>query len=170
MREAICFSTFYLGGFSMYTVLEVMRSNPDFGTLDLLNYFERELEISENVKVLKNEVAQATRVRQELRVLRAQRLDAEESLKYAMSAIEADVYMEYPPRQGSDAQRETLRLKLQKESNEYQDAKKTFRDAAAKVLEKEDEMEVIETECKNARRMIELFKSYSAFIKEMKGL
>lgn len=154
----------------MYTVLEVWRSNPNFGALDVINYFEKELEIGKNVEILKNEIHNTMRVRQELRVLRAKKLEAEELLKYEQIAIDGEVFMEFPPRKGSDTQREQLRMKLQKENPNFREAKEAFREAVAKVVEKEDELELIGTECKNARRMIELFKAYSAFIKDYKGL
>lgn len=153
----------------MYTVLEFYRANPGADALEAINYFEKELEIPKQIEILKNEVDEVLKVRRELRVLRGKKAEAEERVRLTMSDIEMEVYLEYPPRKGTDAQREQLRSKLQSESPSYQEAKEAFKEASVNVVDKEDELNAAESRGKNARRLIEVFKTYTSIIQELKG-
>lgn len=150
----------------MQKVLDYYRYNPNATPVEVMSYFEGEFEVAENTRRIKEEVAKNGELRAKLRPLYGQRLEVEEKMKYAISDMEMEVYLEYPPRQGSDAQREALRNKLKKENMEYTELNGQFRALNITIGEIEDELKDIEQGAKNARRMLELFGYYIQFLNE----
>lgn len=151
----------------MFTVLDYYRKNPTAKNIEVFSYFETEFEVPKNREILKNEVTELAALKQQLRPIYGKRLDVEERMRYALSDIEMDVFLEYPPRQGSDAQREALRNKLKKENGEYMALNKEYKELTLQINELDDAYKDIENTAKNARRQLETFTAYAAFITEI---
>lgn len=148
----------------MYKVVDYYRNNPNAKPMEAVSYFEEEFGISEQVRVLKIEAVEAHAIRKQLRPIFGERLVVEENMKYALSDMELEVYMEYPPRQGTDAQRESMRNRLKKENVEYRELQTQFRALTDRINDIEDDYKELESKAKNARRLTELFQEYVAFI------
>lgn len=153
----------------MYQIVEYFKYNPQATALDAASYFEKELEIGTQVEILKEEVNALVNIRKQLRPLYAEKNEALEKTKYAISNIEGDVYMEYPPRKGSETEREILRNKLKKTSTEYIDANNDLKVVSGKIEALEDAFDEWERRAKAARRLTELMQAYLMFIKEFKS-
>lgn len=152
----------------MYSVLEVIQRNPQYEALDLLHHFEKDLKVDHQVKILHAELNSTMETRNELRILRGKRMEVEERMRIAKSEVDMEVFMTYPPRQGSDAERTKLRLELEKTNEAFVEANAEHKELTRQILEKEDRLEDISIASRNARRVLELFNSYSAFILEYK--
>lgn len=150
----------------MYRILEFFELNPRANAIEAMRKFENELEVTEHVKVLKNEFQRASAIKKSLRVLYAQRRDVDEKMKYLMSDIEMEIFLEFPPRKGSDAQRENMRMKLKRENVNYMELEENFKGFTMQIDDLEDQYKDLEIEVKTARRMTELFKVYAEFITE----
>lgn len=151
----------------MQPIIEYMQQNPSASTVEIIRHFEDVLEIPKQVYLLKNEVDETRRFKSQLRPLYAKRLDAEERMRYAVSDMEVEIFLEYPPRKGSEAQRETMRDNLKRESKDYNEYKGQFDEFTYEIKDIEDEIRYLEMGAKNARRLTELFAVYVDFVKEM---
>lgn len=148
----------------MYKVLEFFRQNPRANAFDAIRQLEEEYEVERYTKLLKDEVKLASELKWKLRPLYGKRFEVEEKMKYILSDIEMEVYLEYPPRKGTDAQREKMRNDLKRANEDYMALQKEFRDFTLQIEEVEDEYKNLELEIKTARRLLELFRGYLEFI------
>lgn len=148
----------------MYKALEFFRQNPRANAIEAIQQFEEEFEVEKNTQTLKDEITRGTDLKRKLRPLYGKRFEVEEKMKYILSDIEMEVYLEYPPRKGTDAQREKMRNDLKRENADYMSLHKEFRDFTIQIEEIEDQYKDLELEVKKARRMLELFKGYLEFI------
>jgi uncharacterized protein YhaN len=150
----------------MYKILDYYRQHPNASAVEVVSYFEEEFDISTQVEIIKQEAVRAHQLRSQLRPLYGQRLEVDEKTKYVLSDIEMEVYLAYPPRQGSEAQREAKRNEMKRINVEFIELHADFRGIANKIDALEDDYKEIEHKAKNARRLTELFGQYVAFITE----
>ena len=150
----------------MYKIIEYFQNNPDATPMEAVSYFEGEFDIPSQVQALRDEAHDIMSIRAQLKPLYWRKSEINEQLKFAISDIEMNVYIQYPPRKGSDAERETLRNKLKGESETYQKLEKELKELGRKITDLEYEMDIVERKSKNARRLTELMQAYTVFISE----
>lgn len=151
----------------MREIMEYVRQNRSADPVDIVAHFEDVMEIPKMVELLKTEADHTAQLKGSLRPEYGKRLEVEERIRMIMSGIEGEIFLEYPPRKGSEAQRETLRLKLQSENPEYLEHKKEFDAFTSRIQDIEDELKILDMKCKNARRITELFGNYMEFIVQL---
>lgn len=150
----------------MYQIVEFFTHHPRATVMDAADYFAKELEISTQVAHLKKENPETLRLRASLRPLYGAKRDIDEEMKYIISDIEGEVMVKYPPRQGTENQRDQLRAQLKKSNAQYQHLETTLRQTLEDIYQLEQELEEIERNAKNARRITELYTVYMTFINE----
>lgn len=150
----------------MWQIHDFFLSNPKATAAQAVDHFSRELELGKQIDVLKNEVSDLMRLRDALKPLTDKKAALQETLQYINMEIDVVVATTYPPRQGSDKDRDTLRTKLRKENPEYMKADAEFKQVNLEIHELGYEIEDIERNAKNARRLMELFDTYARFLTE----
>lgn len=150
----------------MEPIMDYARQNPSASAQDIIKHFEDVMEIPRQVQILKTEVDETRRFKGQLRPTYAKRMEVEEKMKYAMSDIEVEIFMEYPPRKGSEAQREALRDKLKAKNPQYLELRAQYDAFTRDIQDLEDELKLLEMGSKAARRLTELFGQYMTFITE----
>lgn len=150
----------------MYQIIEYARYNPNASPIEVVQHFENTMEIPKHLEALNREVEQVTELRKKVRPLYAKRMDVEELMKYALSDIEMEIMIEYPPRKGSDAQREAMRNQLKQEHADFKKLQAEFKQYTEEIQDVEDELKLVDMGAKAARRVTEMFGSYVAFITE----
>lgn len=150
----------------MRKLIEYMKWNPEATSSELAGHFEKELDIPRQVELLLQEGTEYDRIRTKIRPIYAQRQEVEEKMKYMLSDMEMEVYLEYPPRKGSDTQREAMRNSLKQENEAFVQLQQEFRSKTSEITELEDGLKVLDMNAKNARRLTELFAEYMKFIAE----
>lgn len=153
----------------MWQIVEYFNYNPESSAKEAISYFEEQFEHSKQINALKVEADEVARIRSLLRPLFGEKADLNERIKYVVSDIEMEVYIQYPPRKGSDAERETLRNKLKKGNESFQSLNTQLKEVGRKIVELEDELDEVDRRAKNARRLTELLQAYILFINEYKG-
>ncbi len=147
-----------------FSIADFFIKNPNANKQDVFIHFAKELEVDKNVQFLKNEVSFTHSLNSELRPLVLKRKEIEEKMKEVMQMIEVDVAIAYPPRQGTDKERDSLRSRLKKENEVYQDYDKQYRVLQENIFNLELQLDEILTQCKNARRMTEMFDRILEYI------
>lgn len=122
------------------------------------------LEVGANITTAKEEVPKLRELQSQLGPLYGQVLDLSERRSYLDSDIEMEVMLEYPPRKGSEAQREALRAKLRGENEEYLELQNQIQAKKQEIEDIKFDMTMVEQDAKNARRVIELATSYISTI------
>lgn len=148
----------------MYRILEFFQANPRANVTEAVKRFEEEFQVKHYTKVLNDELKSVQAIKNQVRPLYGERRDVDEKMRFILSEIEGEVFMEFPPRKGSEAQRETMRNRLMKENVDYMALKADYRGLTERIDECEDKLKDIEMEAKTARRMLEVFQSYLGFI------
>lgn len=148
----------------MYQIIEFFANQPNATALDAVSYFEEQFEISNQLKYLTAEAPETLRLKGLVKPLHRERSDLQEKIKYVMSDIESAIYIEYPPRKGTDAEREQMRQKLKKENANFQDLNQKLLAVGDKINDIDDEIDSVDRAAKNARRMTELLQAYILFI------
>lgn len=148
----------------MYRILEFFQANPRANVTEAVKRFEEEFQVKHYTKVLNDELKSVQAIKNQARPLYAERRDVDEQMRFILSEIEGEIFMEYPPRKGSEAQRDTMRNRLMKENVDYMELKARYRGLTERIDECEDKLKDIEMETKTARRMLDVFQSYLGFI------
>lgn len=148
----------------MDQVMDFVRQNPSASAVDVIKHFEDVMEIPKQIRILRTEADDVKEQKFKLRPTYAKRIEVEEKMKYIISDIEGQIFLEYPPRKGSDSQRESMRMKLQDANPEYLSLKKEYNSYSDDIMDIEDQIKYIEMASKSARRLTELFEKYLEFI------
>lgn len=147
-----------------YQIIEYMDNNPQATPRDVIGYFSTTMEIDEQIKNLKDEVEQVLVIREILRPLYGKKMNADSELALLDSEFEMEVMIQYPPRKGSDSDRKALKAKLQTEHANYQKIKADLDTIKEEISMNESRMSDVQQKAKNARRLLETFNHYMAFV------
>lgn len=150
----------------MQPIFEFLQTSPTASPTEIVRHFENVLEIPRHVEAINREVELTRKLKREVRPLYAKRMEVQESISMIMSDIEMEIMIEYPPRKGSDAQREAMRRKLQSENPNYVEFKKQYDGFTNDIQDVEEELKYVEMNSKNGRRVTELFQTYVEFVQE----
>jgi hypothetical protein len=166
-KIVLSFLLFFWGGRNMsWQVIEYMDNNPQATPKDVIGYFAETLEVDDQLNFLKVEVNKVLEIREMLRPLYGKKMNAESNLALLDSDFEMEVMMKYPPRQGTDKDRKAYKLKLQSEHAEYQKIKAELDQCKDELSVLEEKMSDVQQSAKNARRILETFNHYMAFVIE----
>jgi hypothetical protein len=152
----------------MYQIVEYFSYNPQATSMQAIGYFEKEMNITENLQYIANEVRLVTAARTNLRPLQGQKRDIVEQMTYFTSDMAVDVELKYPPRQGTKEDRDKYLKELQGKSTPYQNCVVMLNDTQEKIVVLEDQLYEAETNAKNARRILELFDAYVKFVTQFR--
>lgn len=150
----------------MYPVMEFFAHNPRATAAEALTYFHQELSISEQVAYVKAENAETVRLKGLIHPLYAEKSDINETIKYVLMDIDTAVATKFPPRQGSEKDRERERIKLMGESPQYKQLETQLREKIEEIYQLEQELEAVDRNAKNGRRLIDLYTAYVTFIND----
>jgi chromosome segregation ATPase len=153
----------------MWKVVEFFDNNPDASIIEAAKHFEQELEIKKHVEAVSKEGDLVANARMQYRPLYAKKKNLEEQLALHLSDIDMEVFVTFPPRQGSKEERESLRNKLKKEHPDYQRLTKEVKDVNIQLEELNDDIDKADRKAKNGRRIIELFNGYMGMIMAYKN-
>jgi septal ring factor EnvC (AmiA/AmiB activator) len=143
---------------------DFLSKHPDANKGETLSFFYRELDMDKQLRIIEKETNQFIGLQKEIRPHVLRKRELEEQIKEVAQAIEMEVAVAYPPRQGTDRDREALRSKLKKENTEYQRLDKQVRDVNETLFSLELELSEVQSQAKNARRMIEVFNSIMQYL------
>jgi hypothetical protein len=147
-----------------WQVIDYMDNNPQATPKDVIGHFAETLEVDNQTKFLTQEVNKVLEIREALRPLYGQKMNLESNLALMDSDYEMEVMAKYPPRQGTDKDRKAYKLKLQLESDDYQQGKKELDKCKESISFLEEQMSDVQQNAKNARRILETFNHTMAFI------
>lgn len=150
----------------MWQVHEYFLTHPKSSAAEALDYFSVQVELDKQVHILKQEVSDMSAIRQQMKPLLERKADLDEQLRYIIIEIDTEVAVTYPPRQGSDKDRDLLRQKLKKEHAHYGTLDKEFKDVSLSLSDLQYRLDEIDRNAKNARRLTELFDSFARFLTE----
>jgi uncharacterized protein with von Willebrand factor type A (vWA) domain len=147
-----------------FTISDFLLRQPNANPQDTLKYFVGELEIEKHLEIISQEVGRTVALQQKLRPFILKKKELDEKMKEVMQVIELEVATTYPPRQGSDKEREALRSKLKKENSNYQVLDGEYREVTEKIFEIELDLDQVQLQGKNSRRITEIFESIISFL------
>jgi hypothetical protein len=152
----------------MYQVVEYFSFNPLATAMQAIGYFEKEMNITQNLQHIANEVRLVTSARIDLRPLQGQKRDIIENMAYLTGDLAVEVELKYPPRQGTKEQRDKYLEELKAASVPYQTNVQYLSGVQEKMVVLEDQLYEAETNAKNARRVVELFEAYVKFVTQFR--
>jgi hypothetical protein len=147
-----------------WQVIDYMDNNPQATPKDVIGYFAEMLEVNEQIENLKDETKKVLIIREVLRPLYGKKMNAESDLALLDSDFEMEVMIKYPPRQGTDKDRKAYKSLLQSRHNDYQKVKDILEQCKEEISLHESEMADVQQKAKNARRLLETFNHYMAFV------
>lgn len=147
---------------STYDILEELDASVPKN--EIQNAVAESLGLKDAVKDVRNEVDSIAENREKIIPLLRERMGLTEEMSYLASDFEMEVQIQYPPRKGSEAQRDTLRKKLRLESEEYQKLEGELKEVESKIDDLQFEKHQIEQRAKNSRRLLELHGDYLKLI------
>lgn len=147
---------------STYDILEELDASVPKN--EIQNAVAESLGLKDAVKDVRNEVDLIAENREKIIPLLRERMGLTEEMSYLASDFEMEVQIQYPPRKGSEAQRDTLRKKLRLESEEYQKLEGELKEVESKIDDLQFEKHQIEQRAKNSRRLLELHGDYLKLI------
>lgn len=127
---------------------------------DVVKDIERSLEIDTALNLVNTYRDRAEGLRSERIPLFSQSMEIRERIAQIEGDIEMEVMLEYPPRKGSEKQRDLLREKLRFESEEYQRYSTELNEVKEQIAEIEFQERLLDEDVKHARRKIELHAAY----------
>lgn len=130
----------------------------------VLRELETNMQVDSLVHAIRNEVPRLREIAQQLRPLLGERHSLNEKIIVINLGIDMDVALEYPPRKGTDAQRQMMKNELQQKSEAYKEAQAQIRILSEQIDALTYEKNLIEQEAKNARRLLETHEQYVEYI------
>ena len=147
-----------------WQVIEYMNANPQATNKDILIHFAEELELEEQIKILKSQVDEVSMIRDQLRPLYRQKFDNEHQITLMKSDFDMEVMLKYPPRKGTEKERKAYMNELQENSEDFQALVNETDSLKEKITILEDSMSDIQQRGKNAGKVIDLFNSYVSML------
>ena len=151
-----------------FSLSSFLAQNKSATKEEIFSFLTKELDVDHHLQIVKKEVDESFKAQTELRPLINEKKGIEEKLRDLSWEMEVEVAAKYPPRQGSDKDREMLRAKLKKDNAQYQALDKQFRDLSEEIFNSELNLDDIRSRAKNARKILETFDSILNYISQIK--
>jgi predicted nucleic acid-binding Zn-ribbon protein len=143
---------------------DFLSENKNASKQEIFSHFFNELDMQNQLLYIKTEVEKTKELSEKIRPVMLRKKDLEEKLKEISQEMEIEVASAYPPRQGSEREREILRSKLKKESQTYQNLDAEYRAVSELIFNLEIELQEVQTKAKNARRISETFETILNYV------
>lgn len=148
--------------YTSYDILEELDASVPKN--EIQNAVAESLGLKDAVRDVREEVDLLAANRDKIIPLLRERMRLTEEMSYLESDFEMEVQLEYPPRKGSEAQRDALRKKLRLESSEYVALNEELQQVESEISDVQFEKETIEQRAKNSRRLLELHGDFLKLI------
>ena len=148
-----------------WQVQQYLEENPGIPPIKAVEHFAKEMQVIQQVNYLLEEVDKVLSIRKRLRPLYGQKSDIEGTMSILNSKFDMRIAVEFPTgKKGNAAQRKSRKIEMQESSESYQDSLKELQDIKEQIEVLEEEIYEIESRAKNARKIVDTFNTYAAFI------